>query len=550
MKQLARRDFLLTAAFGTLGIGMCGARRASWALDSEYIPALIVGSGFGGSVAALRLAEAGIDTLVLERGLRWPITDGFATFEKPDGRAAWLSETTVALPPFEHVNRFTGILERIRGNHKDVLAGAGVGGGSLVYNAALPQPRRTIFEKVFPRWIDYDQMDEIYYPRVRQIIKPAPIPDDILNTQFYLMARVDAEQARNAGFSTKRVEYGIDWDTVRREIHGKATPSCISGQVWYGLNSGAKKSVDKNYLAMAENTGKLQIMPLHVVRDIREDPANKLYIVMADEMDKTGRRIRQKYFACRYLFLAAGAVGTTELLVKARSKRTLWRLNEHVGRWWGANGDTFFIRAGLPESNSGTGGPGSHVFMEDNHNPFGKTGVLQGVMPPPTGRFVIDELGFKGDVALYVAMGIAPALGYFTYDADTDSAILNWPDPDDWRLEKYSKSIKHSVQTFNDGNPGTETALLDTQTTAHPLGGAGLGRACDRYGRLRGYKGLYVVDGAMVPNGSAGAVNPALTIAALAERSMERIIEYDVNGSGVDDEGAEEIISGALLGAN
>jgi cholesterol oxidase len=133
---------------------------------------VVIGSGYGGSVAALRLAGAGIHTVVLERGRRWPIRpDGntFATFDRPDGRASWLSPfSPVALveqrlglvPP--QLDVFTGVLEGILANGISVAAGAGVGGGSLVNNGITVQPRREIFRRVFPGSIDFDEMDSIY----------------------------------------------------------------------------------------------------------------------------------------------------------------------------------------------------------------------------------------------------------------------------------------------------------------------------------------------------------------------------------------------------
>jgi cholesterol oxidase len=145
---------------------------SSLARQTESVPALVIGSGFGGAVAALRLAHAGIHTVVLERGRRWPITpagDTFATFEKPDGRAAWLSPFS-AIAPIEQqfgltpvqLDVFAGVLEGIVGRNILVGAGAGVGGGSLVYNAITIQPRRELLERVLPREIEYDEMDSIY----------------------------------------------------------------------------------------------------------------------------------------------------------------------------------------------------------------------------------------------------------------------------------------------------------------------------------------------------------------------------------------------------
>src|SRR4029453_3935813 len=141
----SRREFLRAIVAGSAGLGILGRRARGRAHTTDFVPALVIGSGFGGAVAALRLAEAGVHTIVLERGRRWPISpsgDTFATFEKPDGRAAWLSPfTAVALvgaqlgvPP-PPVDVFAGILEGIQADGIAVAAGAGVGGGSLVYNA-------------------------------------------------------------------------------------------------------------------------------------------------------------------------------------------------------------------------------------------------------------------------------------------------------------------------------------------------------------------------------------------------------------------------------
>jgi hypothetical protein len=103
---------------------------------------------------------------VLERGRRWPIRedgDTFATFENLDGRCSWLSETTpiafiesafglqpATFPPY------TGVMEAIQGNGITILLGAGVGGGSLAYNAILVAPHRSVFEQIFPHETDFD----------------------------------------------------------------------------------------------------------------------------------------------------------------------------------------------------------------------------------------------------------------------------------------------------------------------------------------------------------------------------------------------------------
>src|SRR5262245_21733530 len=122
--QLSRRQFLRGGVLATAGAGVFGSGARTWAYRSDFVPAVVIGSGFGGAVAALRLGQAGIDTVVLERGRRWPIRrdgDTFATFEQPDGRAYWLrdrpGEAILGLPQLEKpIDRYLGVLEVVEGS--------------------------------------------------------------------------------------------------------------------------------------------------------------------------------------------------------------------------------------------------------------------------------------------------------------------------------------------------------------------------------------------------------------------------------------------------
>lgn len=504
------------------------SKRLNRVVLDEFMPALVIGSGYGGAVAALRLGEEGIPTVVLERGKRWPITpaqDTFATFEAPDGRAAWLSDHTVwpVLPPVP-IEKYVGNFETLQEKGITVFNGAGVGGGSLINNAILLQPRRELFERIFPKAISFDEMDQVYYPRVREVIKPGPIPDDILNTSYYESTRVNLEQYQRAGFPTRPVDLAIDWDIVREEIAGTKKASTIDGQSWGGLNSGAKKSVDRNYLAQAEATGHVEVLPLHVVVDIEAFDAVGGYLVSANQINEQGETVASRRFVCKFLFLAAGSVGTSKLLVRAKAKGTLPRLNKSVGQGWASNGDFVLVRGGLPITNAGQGGPGGNVIIEDLDNPFAPIGIVEAVIPKPAVG------GLPPGSCFYITMGLPPAIGQFSFDSNTDSVTLNWPAGDP-RLANLLSSAKHTVEILNQKNTDADshpaTLVLDSQGTGHPLGGASVGSACDWFGRVKRYPGLYVVDGALIP-GSSGIVNPALTIAALAERSMEHVIDEDI----------------------
>ena len=541
--DVSRREFLRTGILGSAGLVALGCRDSlgssaralaqlsASAQDSDFVPAIVIGSGFGGAVAALRLGQAGISTLVLERGRRWDIqADGntFATFERPDGRAYWLRDHTaegvLGLPQLEKpIDRYVGVLEVVAGNGIFVGAGAGVGGGSLVFNAIIVQPRRELFERVFPREIDFDEMEGVYYPRVQGIIQSAPIPDDILATEYYRSSRVSLDQARTAGFPTRPVDLAVDWDIVGDEIAGRKVPSAIAGQSFYGLNSGAKRSLDRNYLAMAEATGHVEILPLHNVVAIEQGHEGR-YAVTALRISDDGAVVgTPRRLTCKYLFLAAGSIGTTSLLVRARATRALPALNDHVGRHWATNGDIPVTRGALPPTNPGTGGPAGHFIMEDLGNPFGPTSLVELVLPPHIAA-ALSVAGAPPDFANYASLGIPPAIGSFSYDAATDAVGLTWPATDP-QLGNFLGAARHTLAVLDQSN-GSLTLSFNPVVSAHPLGGAVLGKVCDLDGRVEHHRGLYVVDGAVI-QGSTGLANPSFTIAALAERSMDHILAED-----------------------
>jgi cholesterol oxidase len=394
------------------------------------------------------------------------------------------------------------------------------------------QPRRELFNKVFPSSIDYDEMVAVYYPRVRGVLGLSRIPDDILATDYYASTRANLQQSQNAGMDYgTQVEYAIDWNIVRQEIAGTKVPSAIAGQSWFGLNSGAKTSVDHNYLRLAEKTGRVQVLPLHVVTDIAEAGRDGLYTVTVNEITADGLLVRRKKFTCRHLFLAAGSSATPAMLVRARARAALPRLNEHVGRFWGTNGDFIALRALMGSFTPALGGPCGHVVIEDRDNPYSPTSLVELVVPSNY------TPGKGAGSSLYVGLGLVPPIGYFTYDRASDSVTINWPNTDP-RLDRYAAGCNAMLERLNAANPGSQTwfntedpgyiAAGGPALTGHPVGGAVIGKACDFSGRVHGHRGLYVVDGSLVPGGGVGGVNPAFTISALVERCLDTIVSRDL----------------------
>ena len=508
----------------------------------EKTRALIIGSGFGGAIAAYRLAKAGVQTVVLERGKRWDTSareDAFCTYRNPDGRAAWLSEETVLFEP-KPIPKHVGIVERLVENGITVWAAAGVGGGSLVYNSVLLQPTKDDFYKCFPAEVNYDELNNTYFPRVLEMLGAGPIPDDVLNSEYYLSSRILLEQAAKAGLSTMRLNIGSDWDVVRKEIHGTVPAAAIAGEIWYGINSGCKNSVDKNYLHLAETQG-AEVAALHVVTDIHE--ADGGYCVSYERIEEDGTVAERGKISCDYLFMGAGSMGTSKLLTRAKAKKTLPKLNDEIGRHWGNNGDTFAVHAVNRPTNGAQGGPAS-VAIRHLDNPQGTQTLI-----------IFPEWDSPDATLTLLGMGIPQDTGEFRYDTKTDSVALHWPTetsggrtlldranhtlglldkarddkPAAAALEPFQGHYQCAINARPNAGPAKaqEKTTASSGVTAHLLGGAVLGKACDLYGRVVGYSGLYVVDGALIPR-AAAACNPALTIAAFAERCMDKILAEDI----------------------
>lgn len=498
-------------------------------MDTETI---IIGAGFGGAVAALRLGQAGVKTTLLERGRRWDITDPttdatFSTFQKLDKRAEWMNSVS-RTPAYEGVpiEPYVGTLETVEVGEYKFLIGCGVGGGSHVYGGILIAPPKELWSKVFPQ-IEFDEMENVYFPRVIKEIGASEIPDDILNSPYYLGLKVFEEQAEKAGFpiaettsngmrdGRARFAMGIDWDRVREEIAGTRVGSTIGAQFWFGQNSGAKQTLDQNYLLRAEETGNVTVRTHHRTTAITEISGG--YKVTADLIDDSGTVLEVREMTCEKLFLAAGVLGTTELLLRAQKSGSLARLDPAVGQGLGNDGDTFTIRTELPEkTNPHLGGPGAIVVM-NYENPIYPCVMMRAPLP----RFEQDYPNLDSMANFIFTM--TPHRGSMELDAN-DNLVVNF-DPD---IESQNAAI-HLVKRFVDANGGVANPP-SAQITGHQLGGACMGTVCDDAGRVKGHPGLYVVDGALIP-GSSTCVNPALTIAGVAERCMELVLAQDFSAT-------------------
>ncbi|MFJ9904813.1 GMC oxidoreductase [Streptomyces sp. NPDC101152] len=519
------------AAAGLTRIGLTSAQAAEEAAAVDNAPAIVVGSGYGGAVAALRLGQAGIRTLVLEMGQLWntPGADGkiFCNTANPDQRSMWFkSRTEAPLATFlwlDVVNRnitpYPGVLDRVHFDAMSVYVGRGVGGGSLVNGGMAVTPRQSYFTEQFPT-VDATEMYNTYYPRARSMLGVNTIdPAWFESTEWYQFARTSRKAADTTGLKTTFVPNVYDFGYMEREAAGTATKSALGQEVIYGNNYG-KKSLDKTYLAAALGTGNVTINTMERVRAVHR-ASDGSWQLTADRVDVTGKVVETKQYSCTYLFLGGGSLGTTELLVRARDTGALPALNSSVGAGWGPNGNTMLGRANHVWDTTGANQSTMPVMGIDDWDNAANP-VFAEIAPLP--------IGFETWVSLYLAITKNPQRAAFTYDAASDGVKLGWTAAQSAVSVAMAKKLFDRINAANATIYrydlfGTSNKVFADDFCYHPLGGCVLGQATDDYGRVKGYSKLYVTDGSLVP-GNIG-VNPFVTITALAERTMARVLAED-----------------------
>ena len=291
-----------------------------------------------------------------------------------------------------------------------------------------------------------------------------------------------------------------------------------------GVNNGGKHTVDVTYIAAAEATGRLEVRTLHNVTGIARTPAGT-WEVRVDRTDTTGTLLEQIVFTTPTLIMGAGSTGTTRLLLQAAGRGEITDLPEALGGNWGTNGDRIYTWTSLFDNFGAIqGGPvvyGSKAWKD----PATANTVIQASLPPLMAGNESDTQRWSPATTMIVGYGVSKDRGEFRYDAAKDEAVLHWPKDGDSVIAGHIHKRVKRITGFG-SFLGDTTAMAPS--TWHPLGGASMGTVCDLEGRVLGQKGLYVLDGALLP-GTAAACNPSMTIAAIAERAMDRIVANDVD---------------------
>lgn len=525
---------------------LSGGTAAAFLLSSAYvtknkvinvtIETLIIGSGYGGAVTALRLAQAGHASTIVEMGLNWNTAGAqykpFSDMAAPKENSTWLKKKTIAplLNTAVFSNKFTGVLDRVDYKDIKVYVGRGVGGGSLVNGGMAVTPKQNYFAEVFPN-LNTEVFYNKYFPKAKAQLGVNEInPDFYKKTDFYKFARVGEKEARKAGFSTLSIPNVYDFGYMEKEDKKQVPRSAFNKEVIYGNNYG-KLSLDKTYLNDALKTGLLTILDLHQVDSIKHN-ADGTFNVYISVINVHGQIVETKIITCKKLFLSAGSIGTTNLLVAAKGKGDLPNLDNSIGQTWGNNGNimtgrnfvnTVFNKVIPPQKNSlgrGTGANQSSIPVIGIDNWGNATYPFFAEISP-------FPMGMEVYTALYLLINKVPTKGYFFWNNSSKSVELKW-DKSNW--EHAYHNAKYFIDRMIKANGGTRTHLFfnngfGPDICYHPLGGCVLGQSTDNYGRIKGYKNLYAIDGSLVP-GAIG-VNPFLTITAIAEYCIEDIIAKD-----------------------
>ncbi|MBU3063508.1 GMC family oxidoreductase N-terminal domain-containing protein [Nocardia sp. NEAU-G5] len=530
--RVTRRRFLAGAA---LAAGAMTLNPAAWTAkataapigNGDHVPILIIGSGYGGAVAALRLCQAGKKVAMVEMGQSWTTagSDGkiFCNMLNPDQRSYWFRTKTdqpVGYFLGIDINKSispsdAGVLDSEHFAATRVYQGRGVGGGSLVNGGMAPRPLQSYLATVLPS-VDMTSMYSTYFPRAEAGLGVNTIDQTwFASAACYEYARVSQKTANNAGYSTVFVPNVYDFGYMKQEQAGTATKSALAEEVIYGNNYG-KKSLDKTYLAVAAATGNLSISPLHKVTSVA--PATTGYTIVITQTDVLGNTVATKTVTADKVFFSAGSVGTSKLLVTMLATGKLPNLSSTVGSGWGNNGNVMVGRAGLDL----TGATQSAIPCMGINNWADSGGpVFAEIAPFPTST--------ENGVNLYLAITENPNRGKFSYNSTTGGVDLSWQasytQPSITAAKRVFDAINAKAGTVYRSDLFGTYKIWGDDFVYHPLGGCLLGQSTDNYGRLSGYSGLYVMDGSLIP-GSTG-VNPFLTITALAERNIETIIAAD-----------------------
>jgi cholesterol oxidase len=495
---------------------------------------VVVGSGFGGSVTALRLTEKGYRVGVLEAGRRFtPDTLPKTSWDL----RAFLWAPALGLRGMQRITLLKDIV---------VLSAAGVGGGSLVYANTLYQPTAAFFAD--PRWAgitDWARELEPWYAQASRMlgvtVQPSMTPsDEVIRS---------VAQDMGVGGTFRRTPVGVFFGEPGRTVPdpyfggaGPARTGCTEcGDCMIGCRYGAKNRLDLNYLYLAERAGAV-VHPDTTVSALR--PVDGGWQL----------RTSRGTFTAREVVLSAGALGTQRLLHAMKDTGVLPRLSGRLGALTRTNSEALLgaqtVR--VPERPFSRGVAITSSFHPDaethiepvRYGPGSNAmGLLTTLLVDGGGR-IPRPLRFLGQALRHPGL-LLRSLSKRRWSDRTIIALVmqtvdnsltvrrtrrgrlttgpgHGPVNPTW-IPIGHEAVRRMATTIG-GHPGGSVGdVFDIPMTAHILGGVTIGDSADTgvvdpYQRVYGYPGLHVVDGSVIPANLG--VNPSLTITALAERAL------------------------------
>lgn len=521
-------------------------------MEQEITPYdyVIVGSGFGGSVAALRLSEKGYSVLVIEKG-KW-----FYQSDFPETN--WNLKKWLWMPWL----RCFGIMKISFFRHVTILSGVGVGGGSLVYANTLPVPKKEFFTSgSWKNLRDWENELKSYYEVALRMLGASQNPrletgDLALKELGKQIGRADHFQATNVS-----VFFGEPGKNISDPYFNGAGPEragCIfCGGCMTGCRHNAKNSLDKNYLYLAQKSGARILAESEVIDVIPHHPQQDSVGYLVTYKSSTSILKKKSCIQTKGVVFAGGVMGTVPLLLRLR-KKSLPNISSRIGYDIRTNNESLISVTTFNKEKIMSDGIaiGSILHTDKNsHLEPVRYGAGSGfwrltLLPFVTGKNIfirifrmilewmsnpiqnlkilfVDDWAKRSQVLLFM-QHLDSTLRFKSSIAGMSSQVSNGKKPSAFipgvheLSGQYAKLIDGKAQVF------ALEPLLDIPSTAHVLGGAVMGESpnegvIDKNNRVFGYENMMICDGSAIS--ANPGVNPALTITALAEHAMSKIPE-------------------------
>ncbi len=533
---------------------------------------VVVGSGYGGGVAASRLARCGKRVAVLERGQEFAIGDF------PDRLIEAQEQFQISKDGAHVTGSRLGLYDLRLGNDIHVFVGCGLGGGSLINaNVSLAPDPRVWDDPAWPAEIAADETRQEGFARAQEVLRPEPYP----GTKPLDKLKALGISGNALGRDVVRPPINV---TFERQVNyaGVEQPACtLCGDCCAGCNVGSKNTVQVTYIADAFNHGAEIFTEIRVSHVVPERGRWRVYFEpMGHEREKFAAA--DQSITADVVVLAAGTLGSTEILL--RSREAGLAVSEELGQRFTGNGDVlaFAYNNNVPVNGIGVGDPPvaetdpvgpcitglidlrctekleDGMVIQEGSIPAGLAPVLPALMAAGAAHFgedmdkgILDGLeerarerqsllfgAYQGAInrtQTYLVMSHDDGKGRIALD--NGRLAVKWPGvADQPNFEAAERNLRRATRATGGTfvrNPLSDTVLGNNLITVHPLGGCVMGQ--DRTRGVVNHKcqvfdahpdtavdavhnGLYVCDGSIVPRPLG--VNPLLTITALSERAM------------------------------